>query len=189
MSVFDTDRLKAAIAAVIREVFPNLAFGGIYAYRVSSAQNGKFSGRPEDPGSGLPDLVDIPIRGPTIGGQSTLTIGAGSSVGVMFLDSDPTRPVLVLGDDASDPTESGLRATSKLTLDSGSGDIDCTVGALFKINGGGDFVAMAAKVDANFTALQAWLSAHVHPTGVGPSGPPAGTPSPQATPCTKLKTD
>jgi hypothetical protein len=32
------------------------------------------------------------------------------------------------------------------------------------------FVALAVLVDARFAAIVAWLNAHVHPTGVGPSG-------------------
>lgn len=180
--IFDTDRLKAAIATVVRELFPNMAFLGVYAYRVSSAQGGKFSGKPEDTTIGLPDLVDIPIRGPTIGGQSTLTISQGSSVGVAFLNGNPSRPVLVLGDDNSDPKISGLRATNGLTLDPMAG--------IVSVAGASDFPSLAQKVDANFSALKTWADAHVHPTGVGPSGPPTPTsPTPSATPCTKLKTD
>lgn len=180
--IFDLDRLKAAVATVVRELFPNLAFLGVYTYRVSSGTGGKFSGKPEDPSIGLPDLVDIPIRGSVIGGQSVLTLNTGQSVAVCFLNGNPARPVLMLGDDSSDPRVSGLKATDGLTLQPGT-DVVSVAGA-------GDFPSLAQKVDANFSSLVSWLTAHVHPTGVGPSGPSSPAPnSPQATACTKLKTD
>lgn len=61
------------------------------------------------------------------------------------------------------------------------------------------FVALANIVNANFEALKTYLDnlktgydAHTHPTGVGPSGPPAApAPTPEASDdvaCTRLKT-
>jgi hypothetical protein len=177
----DTDRLKAAIGAVIRELFPNLRFYGCYAYRVSKGEGGKFSGKPERAAIGLPDLVDIPIRGPTIGGQSKLRLTSGASVGVMFLDGDPTRPVLAFGDDSSEPTQSGLKA---------SADLKFEAGGLMEVNGAADFVALAQKVATELAAIKTYNDAHTHPTPWGPSGPPlAPMPAAASTACTKLKTD
>lgn len=186
---FDVDRLKAAISAVVRELFPNLRFYGAYAYRVSKGEDGKFSGKPERATAGLPDLVDVPIRGPTIGGQSRLKLTSGQSVVVMFVDGDPARPFLAFGDSESEPTESGLKATGKLAFVAGADELH-TVSGLLKVNGASDFVALAQKVATELAAIKTWADVHIHPTGVGPSGPPAAPlPAAGSTACTKLKTD
>ncbi len=186
---FDTDRLKAAIATVVRELFPNLRFYGAYGYRVSVGTASKFSGRPERISIGLPDLVDVPMRGPVLGGQSQVVLTSGASVVIMFVDGDPTRPFLAFGDDVSEPTESGLKATGKLKFQAGANE-DHTVAGLLRVNGASDFVALAAKVATELAAIKAWADVHVHPTGVGPSGPPAAPlPAATSTACTKVKTD
>lgn len=78
-------------------------------------------------------------------------------------------------------------------------DVELLPDGLLKVAGASDFVALAQKVDDAISAIVQALNdlvtaynAHVHPTGVGPSGPPPpGTPlAPQGTvACTKVKTD
>jgi hypothetical protein len=178
---FDTDRFKAAIGAVVRELFPNLRFYGAYEYTVSKGEGAKFSGRPVRKTIGLPDLQDIPIRGPTIGGQSQLVLASGQSVVVMFVDGDPGRPFLAFADSGSSPTESGLKTTGRLHFE---------VGSLMEVNAAGDFVALAQKVLTELQTIQSNFNAHTHPTPWGPSGPPlAPMPAPNSVACTKLKTD
>lgn len=186
---FDSDRLKAAISSVVRELFPNLRFYGAYRYIVSSGTGGKFSGRPARAAIGLPPAVDWPIRGPTIGGQSQLVLTSGQSVVVMFADGDPADPFLAFGDYASEPTESGLRATGALRFNAGADEVH-TVSGLLKVNGASDFVALAQKVATELAAIKAYNDTHVHPTPWGPSGPPlVPMPAATSTACTKLKTD
>jgi hypothetical protein len=94
---------------------------------------------------------------------------------VSFVNSDPGRPV-VIGGDAPDspgwvPDELSLRVADmrvdvlesliKLGTESGSGL---------------DFVALAAKVDAQLTSIQTWADTHTHATAG------TGTPSPAVPP-------
>jgi hypothetical protein len=83
-----------------------------------------------------------------LGVPGTVKVPAGTSVRVVFLDRDPSRPVAVAFGGAN---------LTELSLGSGA-----------------DFVALAAKVNSAFSSLKTYLDAHTHPTGVGPSGPPAG---------------
>lgn len=53
---------------------------------------------------------------------------------------------------------------------------------------GDEFVALANLVDARFATVKTAHDTHAHPTGVGPSGPPAAPmPALESVACTKLK--
>ncbi len=82
------------------------------------------------------------------------------------------RPSGASGPDAQNTAgkSSGVRITFKPTT--------------VEVGGGGDFVALKSAVDA----IQQSLDTHVHPTGVGPSGPVAVPLGPQAS-STTLKAD
>lgn len=123
------DRMKAAIAALIRELLPQVPYLGRYEYRVQKAEGGKFSGRPTSSALGLPELADVPMRPSITGGTGKLP--PGSRVEVMFTNGDPARPVVVGGDDAADPLEVALRADTKITADA----------AAIILNGGAQGVA------------------------------------------------
>lgn len=79
-----------------------------------------------------------------------------------------------------------------------SGDTEITPGGLLKVAGADDFVALAQKVDDGFTTIRSAFNAHItafnahiHPTGVGPSGPPPPGTACAAIPsvkCSKTKT-
>lgn len=56
------------------------------------------------------------------------------------------------------------------------GDVEITPSGLLKIAGASDFVALAQKVETEFESQRNWNATHMHPTGVGPSGPPTAPP-------------
>lgn len=70
-----------------------------------------------------------------------------------------------------------------------TGDVHVKPGGLLKVDGAADFVALAAKCDARFDALELDAATHIHPTGVGPSGPEIVPLTPgESVKCTKTKT-
>jgi phage baseplate assembly protein V len=121
----------------------------------------------------------------------------GAQVGVMMDETDDAGCVLgAIYSDADKPAVSDDKKR-RFDFSDGSGfiELDTTTGefmikspGLTQVGEGGQFVALANLVDARFATVQAAHDAHVHPTGVGPSGPPA-TPigSLASVACTKLK--
>lgn len=71
----------------------------------------------------------------------------GTQASVVFLDGDPAKPVVTSFKEAD--------------------VIQLTIGA------GASYVALSTLVDAAVETIKTAFNAHVHPTGVGPSGPPA----------------
>jgi hypothetical protein len=169
-----------------RKLFDQLdadrTFRGIYEYRVVTLDGKRANVQPVRVSTGMPALERVPIH--SLAG-CTPTLALGSRILVAFVDASVARPIVLPFDDLEDV---GFVPT-KFTVES-SGDIANTVSGLFKVNSASDFAALAAKVDAAFSAVVAWATSHVHPTGVGPSGPAAPVLSSQpSTACTKLKTD
>jgi hypothetical protein len=118
----------------------------------------------------LPDSPRIRGRGidkvqiaPGLAGTK-IAVPAGAACYIMFDGGDPSRP-FVLGWES----ETGMSLV--------------TVGD----TGSAQFVALANKVDTAFSQLKVYLDAHVHPTGVGPSGVPTPYSAPATVACTKLK--
>ncbi len=178
------DRFKDAVAAIVAELIPNRAFFAPVEYTITKAEGGKFSARPTS--KRYPSITDAPIRG-LFACNLASKLTAGSSVLVAFIEGDPSRPILQ--DVLAAPSEIALLCTGNVLWDV-TGDVRYGVGGIFKVNGGGSFVARSDYTDARFAQMQAAFDAHVHPTGVGPSGPPA-TPivSFASVACTKIKTD
>lgn len=115
--IFDADRFKSAITAIVREIMGDVKFLGAYGYRVQKAEGGKFSGTPESKSLGLPDLQDVPIRGSILGGQTATKLPGGASVVIAFVNGDPSLPFLLAGPHDSEPTEAAIKATSKVKVD------------------------------------------------------------------------
>lgn len=91
------------------------------------------------------------------------------------------------------------RSANTLTIElPDGGDFELLPDGLLKVAGAADFVALAGLVDTNFanivSAINAFVTAfnaHIHPTGVGPSGPPPPAPSAsdqESVACSKTKT-
>jgi len=109
---------------------PRRAYRGVTEYRVVTQTGELFALQAVRVASGMPDLQDVPCRG-VPGVRATVTLG--ELVLVAFVDGDPSRPAIIAHDAPGAPGWS----PSVLEL----GDT------------GGDYAALAAKVDANFEAL------------------------------------
>lgn len=96
------DRFKRAVVNFVRELFPTLSFLGIYEYRVENPTEGIIDGRPVDGSLGLPDLTMVQLR-PSITGDK-VTLAAGSVALIAFVNGQPSRPFVIAGDPATDPT-------------------------------------------------------------------------------------
>lgn len=88
----DLNRLRNAIGSVVRELFPNLDYLGVYTYLVASfdaaAQTADL--QPLNPKK-LPTLTKIPIRTPGL----RVKLVPRDEVLVGFQDGDPSRPFVV----------------------------------------------------------------------------------------------
>lgn len=87
------DRLRASLAAIVRETFPNLIYLGTYEYRVVTQSDNQLNLQPVSAAVGLPDLERVPMR-PGIPGANA-EVKLGSLVLVTFVNADPARPVVV----------------------------------------------------------------------------------------------
>lgn len=116
-------------------------------------------------GTGLPDLPRVPVRPGVAGARTDPKLGG--LVLVAFADGDPSRPNVVAFDAPDAP---GWLPT------------------LIELGESSDFVSLAGKVGDEIQRIRTWADAHTHPTGVGPSGPPAApTQAHQSTACTRVK--
>lgn len=113
--MISSDRLKAAILAIIRESLPQLPFLGVYEYRVFRANSGTFDGSPVTDAYGLPDVTSVPMRPSITGGTSKMLLG--SSVLIGFINGDPGRPYVMGGDPDTPPTEADFTASVKIKAD------------------------------------------------------------------------
>jgi len=89
--------------SLIAGLFPALAFGGVWEYRVvSEAVGGKrYNLQAVRTASGMPDLQRVPVR-PGMSGI-TAKVKPGALVLVVFADNDPSRPQLVAHDATDAP--------------------------------------------------------------------------------------
>jgi len=128
---------------------------------VSQSGDGTLELVPDDASIAGAGLKRVPIR---LGVPGSVTVPKGARVGLQFDGGDPSRPVAVAWDDAT---------LTELSLGAGT-----------------DYVALSGIVDSLFSGLQTWLDTHTHPTGVGPSGPPASpSPTPSSTAASKVKAE
>ena len=87
----DADRLKRAINAFIRELFPTLDYYRPHLYTVASWDDDKQSADlvPAAPTSDMPNLAKVAFRSPY-----KVTLPAGFECVVWFDSGDPTRPFI-----------------------------------------------------------------------------------------------
>lgn len=90
------DRLWNSFRALVRAESPTLTFAGIYEYGIQAvhgtAPSATVDCSPTDTTIPLPPLVNIPMRSAVDGTTVTPTIG--SNCLVMFVNADPSRPVV-----------------------------------------------------------------------------------------------
>lgn len=171
------ERLLQSFRSLVQDELSRLFYGPPVEYVITSADTMKINCAPVDAASKWPPLSNVPLK-PSISGEIVKPTVGGKAL-IVFLDNDPTQYRCI-----------SVEGTTQQTAFSTSGNFTVTVGGLFEVNGAGDFVALAQKVLSEMTSQKTAFDTHVHPTGVGPSGPPAAPfPTPGSTACTKLKTD
>jgi hypothetical protein len=85
----DLNRLRNAVGAVVRELFPNLDYLGVYTYVVASFDEAAQTADLQPLNAKkLPTLTKIPIRTPGL----RVKLVKGDQVLVGFQDGDPTQP-------------------------------------------------------------------------------------------------
>lgn len=157
------DRLKRAIAAFVRELFPQQDYFGFYLYSVAAWDNANQFGDliPAGATSGLPQLGRVPIRLPGI----RVNLNVGQEVLVGFDNHDPTRPYIAhLG-----TLGTGLLPVA-ITMDS-----QTTV----SLAGGTDFIALAQLVQTALDAIRTIFNSHTHVSAT--PGSPTAVPVPVLT--------
>lgn len=95
-----TSRLLAAQKRLIAQLLTNYRLRGVFEYRVVSPTGERWDLQPVRVSGGLPSLRRVRVR-MAAGLKSRFTLG--STVLVSFVDADPTRPVVVAGDDPESP--------------------------------------------------------------------------------------
>lgn len=163
------DPLRAALDGIIRQSTKHFDFFAVRAGK-AVAQNGDGTLEIKLDDDDMPGMSKIPIAYGIPG--VTAKVKAGARVHVEFVGGSPKNPRAIVVDS--------------------SGAIELKLDADVRVVGGGDFVALAKKVDDIHKAIKTMHETHVHPTGVGPSGPPVAPVPPtvtQSVACTKLKTD
>lgn len=135
------DRLRSVLSALLDELLPRRRFYSPVRYRVSKAESGKFSAKPENKSGGFPDIVDAPIRG-VPGGNPASKLKSGTSILVSFVEGDPGDPFLAWIDESVSPDELALEAVTKAKITApavevhASGSLTETVGA-YAVNASG----------------------------------------------------
>ena len=109
------DRFKATITAVVLELLPDLRFRAPARYVVDKCEGGKLTATPKSSKSGLPPIVDMPVRGSIAGGMAS-KLKKGTSVLIMWIDASPADPFLAWIDSSEEPDELKLEGQTKATL-------------------------------------------------------------------------
>lgn len=109
-----SERLIDAIKAIIRAQFPNHSYLGVFEYQVQSVDGtDTLDGSPVDTTVPLPALSKVPLRSGLAGEKVKALVG--SRCLVMFVNGDPSRPIIV----GVDPTPLTVDLDATLTVDIG----------------------------------------------------------------------
>lgn len=137
----------------------------LHEYRIVSQSDERYNLQIARVSTGMPDLRRVPVRPGVAGTRWDAKLGG--LVLVAFAGGDPARPNIVAWD---------------------APDAPGWLPSLIEIGESSDFVALAGKVGTEIQRIRTWADAHTHPTGVGPSGPPAApTTAHESTACTRVK--
>jgi len=150
-----TDRLRDAVAAVLRGMLPNLAAYVRWEYRVVGAVPGPpvlISGTPVDGSCPFGPLTNITLWPGPAGGYAVPA--PGSLVLIEFHGGDPRKPAVCGLDPSQYPTSIKLGGPATQPI------------------------AIGPITDANVAAIKAWLSTHTHPVAGVTAGSAAVTSGP-----------
>jgi hypothetical protein len=90
-----TRRLDA-LKRLIGSLYPQLQYQGVYEFRVVTQSGERLDLQPVRVASGLPQLSNVPVRPGVAGFRSNVRLG--ELVLVVFVDCDPSRPVVIAHD-------------------------------------------------------------------------------------------
>lgn len=109
------DRLLAPLRSIIRAELPQYTYFGIYEYAVQSTSGSTVNCDPVDTTIPLPSLASVELRPSILGEVVTTPIVPGSRCLVAFVNSDPTRPVVmsILGTPASTNITAGSQVATE----------------------------------------------------------------------------
>jgi hypothetical protein len=134
----------AAMRAFLGPVEQRIQYSRAYSARVVKQNaDGTLQVLPDDPVFKGAGVDQVKIR---LGVPGTCTVPKGARCEICFSGGDPQKPRAVAFHDGS------------LTE--------------LKLGSGADYVALAAKVLSDLQTIKTDFDKHVHPTGMGPSGPP-----------------
>jgi hypothetical protein len=107
------NRLTSSLRKLIAELFPKLDYFGVYRYTATACdyENQTVDARPASSAVGLPALAKIPIRS-----WIKVEIKNDTSLGIGFLDGDPTQPYLAMADQNGVVARAKIRADGVLEL-------------------------------------------------------------------------
>lgn len=108
------DRLLQSIRSIVRAELPTLTFSGIYEYSIQSSNGNTVNCDPIDTTIPLPSLPNVELR-PSILGESVSSPPRASRCLVAFVNSDPTRPVILSID--TPPSSAAITAGSQVATD------------------------------------------------------------------------
>jgi hypothetical protein len=108
-----TDRLTAALRALLGELLPNYLYLGFHRYNVTSSNYDEQTAdlQPSVSASGLPALSKIPIRS-----SVKVELVAGSSVIVGFAGGSPNDPFIAFLDQSTTLLRAKLRASGQIDI-------------------------------------------------------------------------
>lgn len=115
--------VRSALERFVAAATAELRYRGVWSYRVVSQAGNRLDLQRERVSSGMPDLLRVPIRMPP--GYSA-DWAPGSMCLVVFLDGDPSRPVVVAGDDPDSP--GFVPSNVSLDAEAGTGDVSLADG-------------------------------------------------------------
>lgn len=93
MRITNGDRISSYIAAIMRDIFPKYEYHGIYRYQVFRQTGEKLELQILKKKPGLPDILPVEMFPGVAGAFST--VSESSTALVMFIDGDPSQPIVV----------------------------------------------------------------------------------------------
>ena len=105
------DRGMRAFRELVFSCLPQLAYLGLWQYRVDSIDGSNVVCSVDNPSYGLPSAVTAKVM-PSILGED-VTLSVGSKCVLAFLNGDPSKPTIVGGDSDNPPMTATLLGGTK----------------------------------------------------------------------------